>query len=345
MNTDEEMKNQILSVINQMRSMSQKQLVNYDIKNQSQGFASENGGLKSLCLYYLTQEDFDCDVALFSIISYRILYDSLLTDYVIQRQPKSTMKYELINKEPESLLYRGDTINSFSTTVHEFLRTYDYDEKEIRNVLTGKNNRNGKRGTLFQYNGLTSEKNWEICILDNYKYFSSIFSERAISFFNINHTLGNMMICPTKPNISFNLCRGNFMRAADYWDIALLCIYNHFFSIPSDYCLKWLLKDNNTIVSYTTWLNESFGSREDGWKKYIETNFLEDMVDKDNKPLALWKGHFENIKNILPSTNEHFESYFEKSSYWIEQRGNKIAAKLKKYLDEKSDEEILSLLL
>lgn len=335
-----EIKEKVNKILEMLRKMSVEEIVQYDIKNQMDGFPTNNGGLKSLCLYKIVEEEFDCDVSLFTMVCFSIAFDYLPKKIVCQNGMKH--KYEF---EGKKFNYRGDTMNSYATTVHEFLRCYNYDDNKIRNFLNV--SKNSKYGTQYQYNGLKSGSNWEICMLDNYKYFNDIFPEDANRFFNYTHTIGNMIPYPYMKGASFNWARGNYKLFADYWDITLACIYNYFCETTDrKFTLEKLLdrKNNATIQLVKKWLDDEFKS----WNNFITQNYLQDFVGEDGMPRALWEGHLpekdgalSNDYHVLPQSNTDYQSYFRNASNRIEARGYSIATKIKKVLDKKTNEVII----
>lgn len=325
---------EITDILELLRKMSIEEITGYDIKNQSEGFAC-NGGLKSICLYKLVDEEFDCDVTLFSMVCYLLAFDYLPKRIAYQKDSKN--KYELKGEEFD---FRGDTMNSYATTVHGFLRIYEHDEAKVRNFL---NVSRGKYVTQYQYNGLKSDAHWEICILDNFNYFKDIFSSSAYDFLSRVHSIGNMIPCPFRNGASFNVNRGWNRKFNDYWDSTLVCIYNFFQDNdaekidPEEYTLNNLLKKSKTIDLTEEWLKK-LGE----WPVFLEQNFMQDYVDENGKPKSLWKGHIETRKGE-PREVQECEEFFYNATELINKRGKRIAKKIKDKLEKMSNDELINM--
>lgn len=346
------MKEEIIKILNKLRKMSQEEIQEYDIKNQMAGFPIKGGGLKSICLYKLAQ-DFDCDSMLYTIVccwlAFGLSFDKKSKKYISNGYIPNKinnyygLSYEFVGND---FNYRGDTMNSYGNTFHEFLRIYPHFNEKISNDTFIYRAKNGKYGTNSRYNYLKTKNHWEICILDNYNYFKYIIAKKvpsADNFFNLTHTIGNMILCPVTQELNFNTMRGLYKTfSKDYWDIALLCIYNDYHKIQSKtYTLSNLLKNNKATKLAEKWLTEKVGS----WEKFIKINYLQSFVDEnnDNKPRVLWDKHLEENSSILP-TIENCDEYFKNASEMIKQRGEKIAKKIKDVLNNMTNDKIIETL-
>ena len=143
---------------------------------------------------------------------------------------------------------RGDTICSFGTTF-------------------GACNKSTKKGFV----GLVDGRVWKRGYTKD--IFNSNFKIKVEKFRVKYHTLANFWIMPR----TLNKWRGS--RAfGDYIDIFLNCIRNYYLDGEANK-LKVINKFNDKEVK--EWL-DSFGEKEEGWKKFIEKNCLYAYVIKDD---------------------------------------------------------------
>ena len=150
--------------------------------------------------------------------------------------------------------------------------------------------------------------------------------------------------------MEFNSPRG-FGSTKDYWDLALLKIYNWYDAKnngkpehQADEYLKQLITSPQNINLCKEWLGKY--TADDGkpsWDVFVVANYMQDFVKKGDaeghfsEPKELWTGHFKN--NVLPS-KEDFIQFFTNAYEWIIARGNRISIKLKNELKGKSNEEL-----
>lgn len=211
-------------------------------------------------------------------------------------------QYEYILGHENGALYRGDTMNSWSTTVNEFIRVCGNDY-----VL-------GHRGRYIP----ADYQEWYefLSVPANYKRDLPGY---ITEFMNVVYTIGNILPVPCTPS-SFNKRRSSAVK--DYWDLTLLAIYNYYHLAPGK---------NNWILEYKEWLN-IFGTGQNGWDRFVECTFMNPFVykcgDHFGPPKPLWQEHF--TKNRLPWTPEQFEQFFVNAKNGILERGELIAAALKK---------------
>lgn len=274
---------------------------------------------EKLCCYKISgSKGVDCDAALRSTVIYQMAfgYDSPKIEQYKQGY------YQLQCRE---FTLHGDTMNSYNTTVHEFLRTYGHEEDRVAGFLV-------KVGNVWGTRNL-ADANWEVCILENYEYFSKIIPPAAKEFFRLYHTVGNF--CPI-PN-RLNNPRGYNSNSKDYWDLALLCIYYDYCQGHNlKYTLEWLFKKDAGLCR--DWL-KNFGEGQSGWDNFVERNFLQDFVNQTDghygPPKELWKGHFTN--SVMPPKAD-FDQFFTNASAWIAARGIRIALAVKAALAAEKDE-------
>ena len=287
---------------------------------------------EKLCCYKISgSTGVDCDASLRSTVIYQLAFGYGET-YEVKRY-KSKGEYRL-EAQPQSngLILRGDTMNSYAKTVREYIRKIwlPEHEKEMLGEKIITTTENGWEVSK-KYQKISKDNYWDAAILDNYAYFENkedkdaLTKTAAYEFFRIYHTVGNFL--PAPPAFQD---RGSMqLPSHDYWDLALMCIYNYFCKVNDPkykkYTLEWLIKKEEAVSSCRAWL-DSFGSGQGGWDCFVERNFLQDFVNRDGEPYGppkeLWKGHFTN--GTRP--NDHS---FINTSAWIAERGERIARAVK----------------
>ena len=208
--------------------------------------------------------------------------------------------------------FRGDTMNSWSTTLSEFVRTL------------GESYVHGWKGRYIP-KGYNS---WEAFLSDPQNY-KKAFPDYITDFMKVVYTVGNFIPVPLAP--SFNTCRNRFCK--DYWDLTLLAIYRHYEKNDRDNSDGWknlLFRDG-----VKRWLDR-YGS----WDAFVKGNFLQDFVSQEGShcggPKELWTGHFDNPG--LPKEGQ-FEEFFTNAAAWITARGEKIAIALADVLRPAAEQE------
>lgn len=295
---------------------------------------------EKLCCYKISgSAGVDCDASLRSTVIYQLAFGYGET-YEVKRY-KNKGEYRL-EAQPQSnrLILRGDTMNSYAKTVREYIRKIWLPEhkKEMLGKKIITTTENGWEVSK-KYQKISKDNYWDAAILDNYAYFENKEDKDALTktaaheFFRIYHTVGNFL--PAPPAFQD---RGIMqLPSHDYWDLAMLCIYNYFRKVNDPkykkYTLEWLIKKEEAVSSCRAWL-DSLGSGQGGWDCFVERNFLQDFVNRDGEPYGppkeLWKGHFTN--GTKPSDRADFEQFFTNASAWITARGVRIALAVKEAL-------------
>jgi len=240
--------------------------------------------------------DFDYDASLFSACIYQ---RTILRDGDIERL--NHHKYKVVSG---GIDYRGDTMNSWSTTLDEFIRKFG---KEYFNNWNG---RYIPAGYNEWYDFLSEPGNYK-APLPSY----------ITEFMEVVYTIGNFIPVP----IGFNSRGDSKKPSKDYWDLALLAIYNYYKGRnPS---LSWLV-DKRCVNNCQQWLDGFAG----GWNDFVKSNCLQPFVSgpKDGpygQPLELWDGHSPD--DVMPQGEEDFKNFFTNATKWIKDRGDEI---VKKYL-------------
>ena len=376
---DKNLKDDVKCIIEEMQRQSIEEIVFYDMKDQwiEELVEIANGLLKELsveklnlkkitplqkqCCYNLEVNKVgpalrkDCDVSLRAILVYALAFDFVWKDMrgntvrKVKKQGKTKYKYcfEGLGRYE----YRGDTMNSYNTTVHEYFARNDFIMHNPQ--LTALKNE--------KYKQLKAK--WEVCILDNYESFDAILPVESKTFISLYHTLGNFIPVPFVKGKNkktgdtgeeFNSPRG--MGATnDYWDLALLAIYEWYIN-NDDEKIQNMLKGEDNVELCKKWLeHESFKGEngEPSWDMFIEKNYMQDFVNindssdgevkagKYGKPKELWTGHFESYV-LKPGNEDDFRQFFINASACIAARGIRIANAIKAKLNEKETETLLS---
>lgn len=246
----------------------------------------------------------------------------------------------------------GDTMNSVTTTLNEYVRfifleyVRFYGSKEIDGPFTdkdGKPLKAIKEETLEIY-CQAKEDFIRYCIQEN----------RGLDkFLKASYTLGNFIPVPFESGGGqFNAPR--YKNTNDYWDLTLLRIYNWYKeneSLEKDAILEkienecdcnknkelCLLLGRNcaNVKLCIKWLC-AFGS----WKEFVEKNYMQPFVGKEDvngnygAPLELWEGHFKRyedgiFKNPLPLCKEQCEEFFKNATKRIKERSERMAEKFR----------------
>lgn len=298
---------------------------------------------EKLCCYKISGSagvGVDCDAALRSTVIYQLVfgYGDAKEDAMEIVPYKGCYRLE-----GDGLILRGDTMNSYATTVHEYFhRVFGADQDLLKKLKSEHIIEKQEKGRLYtdsQYiEMISTDKNdgrhWERAILHRYDdFFAKRCFPAADEFFRLYHTVGNFL--PAPPAFQD---RGSMqLPSHDYWDLALMCIYNYFCKVNDPkykkYTLEWLIKKEEAVSSCRAWL-DSFGSGQGGWDCFVERNFLQDFVNRDGEPYGppkeLWKGHFAN--GTMPRKAADFEQFFTNTSAWIAERGERIALAVKEAL-------------
>lgn len=319
-----------------------------------------------MCYYQISGSmGTDCDVALFTVVVYYLAYGLGEKGWKINIYDKSHSKYQLKapNEEVEWTL-RGDTMNSYATPIiggtgwakgllrRYFLTAYN-DQMETDGILSdgcfvkkyqdfGK-----KRGDKLVWSAYMLDK-WTdfISLLEDVLVKNKISKVAVDKYVRLNHTIGNFIPVPfVEGGGEFNSPRGFDGSSYEFWDLALMCIYNYYFSIHDSTCnlkyphydLKWLLSNDQNVNLCKNWL-DSFDAEGDQtkWDAFVEQNFMQDLVNSEQghygMPKELWEGHFAGA--VMPK-GEQYNAFFENASERIEARGKKIAEKITKELKDK----------
>ena len=176
-----------------------KDICNYKISGKS---LKDKYGKKIVNKYKMAIIQFDYDVSLRNIIIYALAFD-----YVIKKDSYINMYkfnlFEIVQKDNPKYKFRGDTMNSYSTTMHKYLnKIKDFD--------------------ISKYDDF-GDARWEAAILDNYDVFIKSIPKSALKFIELNHKLGNFIPMMFINDCSLNV--GRYSATKDYWDLTLLYIY------------------------------------------------------------------------------------------------------------------------
>lgn len=263
--------------------------------------------------------DFDYDASLFANCVYWLAMFQGKEPGPIVKHKKNEYEFTY-----DGICRRGDTMNSWATTLNEFCR------QRGESYIVGWHNRYIPEDYSSWVEFLS--------VPENYK---QPMPEYIAEFMNIVYTIGNFFPLPD----GLNLPRGSYQKSADYWDLALLAIYQHYKKPEFEECtLGWVFGQKNEDIC-VKWLNDLDKSSDD-WNHFVEQNFLQDFVNRKDdgsygRPKELWNGHFENQGN-KPSGGQ-FSEFFTNSSAWILARGVRIALAVKDQLTDLPEEKLKEL--
>lgn len=212
----------------------------------------------------------------------------------------------------------GDTMNSFFTTFSNLLAS---DLKHTSKKLV--------MGNKMKEQDFSKAGNWsQRKMVALYYHNKDLFMNQpnyVKKFLNLTYTIGNLIPVPSGCN-SPRGC-GN---TKDYWDLALLAIYN-WYTNDNDKYLYDMLNNKENVDTYKLWL-KSFKT----WSRFVEANYMQDFVYDSNEhgdygvPRELWKGHLYKGVTSLPKTPAQIEEYFNNASEWILRRGKRMVEALEK---------------
>lgn len=271
-------------------------------------FGEKNGNVLARTAFgkiWAYKMDYDYDASLLMNYIYCRVYDWLKGENIAKSK-----KYEYIIKV-EDVEYRGDIMDSWSTTVNEFMKCFWVEYLK------------GKKGRKSWTNFLSNPENYrEDETLPNY----------ITGFMEVVYTIGNFMPVPRSP-INFNTRRSTFTE--DYWDVTLLIIY--------DYYIRGRVCSSLKLVLGGEEIEKSWLKQFKDWDDFVEQNYMQPFVrrakknmknKKYGKPLELWKDHFKNgglpQKGIDEKGKEYdqYKEFFENATERILARGELIAEAL-----------------
>ncbi len=218
--------------------------------------------------------------------------------------------YKLCVGNDNKIWFRGDTMNSWTTTLNEFMCRYG--DKYLKDLVNNKGKYRPKDGSSW------------IDYLSEPEHYKSDLPGYINNFMEYVYTIGNFALVPREP-INFNTNRSQHTK--DYWDLTLLAIYEYYMGEKES---KWpicsSLKEEE-IEGIKKWLKQS---GQQGWNKFVEGNYMQPFVEKTKdgygRPYELWDGHF--TEKALPEKEWQFEQFFENARERIRKRGRLIAEKL-----------------
>lgn len=243
-----------------------------------------------------------------SLISMYIYYNTVLgKDDSCKLSSTTDYKYLISCKD---ITFRGDTMNSWATTLNKFFKEYweDYFDGSFP----------GEGDLLWEY--LSRGENYE------YGKLKKTLPLYITDFLEVVYTIGNFIPAPD----GFNTGRNSIL--SDYWDLTLLAIYNYLTNdrehkLFKDHTPLWGLLDGNK-----EWLNPDEQEGIKAWNNFVVRNYIQSFVTEPingnyGEPLPLWEEHFnlDTEGYSLPSKEQHFKQFFENARERILQRGWLIA--------------------
>lgn len=270
--------------------------------------------------------DFDYDTSLFSS---RIYWKTIFSDE--ESCPISNNHGYEYKIESGGVCYRGDTMNSWSTTLREYFRSFG--DRHLKHLEINQKRKNKDKWripeacpeALAKDLGAKWDKvDWEYFLSIPEVYTDNPVPSYITEFMRVVYTIGNFIPVPFTPNQkkdNFNTRRNSLCK--DYWDLTLLAIYQYYKEKNVKNSGGW--KDLLSRECVKHWLDR-YGS----WDAFVEGNFLQDFVNREGdyygEPRPLWEGHFDG--NVLPKNEQQFKAFFTNATEWITERSKKIAETL-----------------
>lgn len=276
--------------------------------------------------------DYDYDTCVFTLAVFQKLLFPNEGEIVWERGHQD---YNECRLQVNGVVYRGDTMNSWCTTI----------------CKCGKEHlKEGYRGCRF------------LAVSENYRN-DKPFPPYIIGFMDVVYTIGNFIPLPNKSHSfigkngkpytrTINQKRGSG-NSKDYWDLALLCFYNYYLEkegkTTGNYpkCnLEWLFEKEELVSEAEEWLDIF-----ETWDGFVTCNFMQPFVGLDSngkygEPKELWDKHFENVgkgkDSVLPSflsegqksIEDNFKQFFNNATERILARGRRIGNALMKELNK-----------
>ena len=230
--------------------------------------------------------DYDYDTSSFANLIYQ---NTIFPDGKIEPKSKDRYEFEYVIC-CDGACYRGDTMNSWWTTVSRFI------------------NQSGITG---------AEQNisWDDLIDDPVELPSCV-----TLFLNLVYTIGNFIPVPVTSNFNTNRSK----PSKDYWDLTLLAIYRYYMAVENENAWEKLMKESED------WLGPRGEKNWNHFvEKYFLQDFVKQKADGGyGPPKELWDGHFTG--DILPQKQKDFGQFFTNASAWILARGMRLARALEK---------------
>lgn len=211
------------------------------------------------------------------------------------------------------ILYRGDTMNSWATTLHEFFRLYGGGQAGYLNGLIKNESPGINKG---KWRLPPDGPDWDrfLSIPENYNRTLPAY---ITEFMKIVYTPGNFIPIPQGCNI---------YALNDYFDLKLYCIYNWYQDHSDSHIMAIINGSNKRLHDYRHWL-EYF----EDWDTFVRQHALQPFVSMEGshfgKPRELWDGHFATFTE-LPRSESEFEQFFVNAKVRILARGTLIAKNL-----------------
>lgn len=219
----------------------------------------------------------------------------------------------------------GDTLNSCQTTLNKTIQRIEQDEKsfnclnDIYPKMCGKYYSKKYAITLFAADMKPSTNKLFCNKLKSVNFLCH--------FLECYHTLGNFMPVPYGCNAPRGIGSTN-----DYWDLALKIIYDYYVN-DGDGISDIVGCDYTLIQRYKEWLDSfaSEGNKSQGWKNFIEINFLQDFVNCSDScygpPIELWPEKSSLREDEINLKKD--EIFYKRATCVILKRSKRMVAELK----------------
>lgn len=309
-----------------IKDLWEKEIVDETVKKMKQEVSSyykigNMTPLKKMCCYKIAADalGIDCDVSLFSVVIYRLLFPVSGT-YIEPQKRTRNEKYQLTGLD---FICVGDTMNSYATVTRNYIRSH------YQNETMYMPNRKGH--LKWEYRNVSYQNPFEVAILDHYKDIERLLPNYIKDFLEVVHTIGNILPVPKD---CFNVPRNKFTN--DYWDITLEGIYQNKFEkiIGPSTRARWSRKEN--VEASRKWF-QNYGN----WRAFVEKTYMQDFVDENLVPILLCKKKKNRHSVWIPTDEIEYENFYTNVKAMISKRGKFLASKLKEIVSHNTNEEII----
>lgn len=242
---------------------------------------------------------------------------------------KNNFLYDVSKEKGEGLEYE---MTNYAKGIYREYYLFYCDEKFSADVMTSGKSR-VKR--FFDTEGVSDKKLWEGLVdwdegmWNRYQCDNGDELLRSIKcFVRVNHTIGNFL--PIPRGYFNNAKAGGRGALKDHFDYCIFYLKRYFMQsdkkdeVLHDWLGEW--KANGLIEKCKEWL-DSFGDGKEGWKNFIELNYLQDYV-KEYKPIQFKTLYtFDTIEECsfpLPDDIEGWKKWFDNVTELIIKRGFRI---------------------
>ncbi len=298
MKTDQE---KLTEILKSLQDKPVEELAGYDLK-RDWWRETEVDPWRLMCWYKKDKSPAgNCDASLRAMVLFWLVFG--FDEWTIRPRSGQEGNYQL-EREGVGYAVRGDTMNSYATTAHAYLR-------------------------MKRLEAVRGNRTWYDAILEDYDAFAPLYKGPFARFVESCHTVGNLLPIPSG---GFNSARG-LGPTRDYFDLFLIWLFEYM-ERPEFFQYVAFTGDIFPGVHQLQWFLCTY----DGFDDYIRRNLLEEFshscVQNEQihfvEGLPLWPGH--RFGSILPQNAEECETFFQNASERISARGARIVTAAKERL-------------